>query len=93
MDVERLVGWNVQRLRKAKGFSQEELALRIEIVAQSYVSFLEGGHRNPTSVLLYLIAKAIGCSVGDLFDERDAPTTITRGAVVIRSSRSGKKRL
>jgi len=93
MDVERLVGWNVQRLRKAKGFSQEELALRIEIVAQSYVSFLESGHRNPTSVLLYLIAKALSCSVGDLFDEKDAPTAITRGSVVIRSSRSGKKRL
>jgi transcriptional regulator with XRE-family HTH domain len=93
MDVEHLVGWNLQRLRKARGLSQEELALRIDIVAQSYVSFLEGGHRNPTSVILYLIAKSLGCSVGDLFNEENAPSSITRGPVVIRSSRSGKTKL
>jgi transcriptional regulator with XRE-family HTH domain len=93
MDVERLVGWNVQRLRKEQGLSQEELALRIDIVAQSYVSFLEGGQRNPTSVVLYLIAKALGVSVGALFDETNAPRDITRGAVIIRSTRSGKTKL
>jgi len=93
MDVERLVGWNVQRLRKARGLSQEELALRIDIVAQSYVSFLEGGKRNPTSVVLYLIAKALGASVGDLFNETGAPSSIVKGPVVIRSTRSGKQKL
>lgn len=93
MDVERLVGWNVQRLRKAQGLSQEELALRIEIVAQSYISFLEGGHRNPTSVLLYLIAKALGVSVGELFNETHAPNSIVRGPVTLRSTRSGKKKI
>jgi len=93
MDVERLVGWNVQRLRKAAGLSQEELALRIEIVAQSYISFLESGQRNPTSVLLYLIAKALSVSVGELFNETGAPNSVTRGAVLIRSTRSGKKKL
>ncbi len=93
MDVERLIGWNVQRLRKDRGLSQEELALRIETVAQSYVSFLEGGRRNPTAVTLYLIAKSLGVGVGALFDETEAPKSITKGAVVIRSSRSGKSRI
>ncbi|HTM82202.1 helix-turn-helix transcriptional regulator [Asticcacaulis sp.] len=93
MDIERLIGWNVQRLRKDRRLSQEELALRIETVAQSYVSFLEGGKRNPTAVTLYLIAKSLNVSVGDLFDEGGAPDSIAKGPVVIRSSRSGKKRI
>lgn len=93
MDVESLVGWNVQRLRKERGLSQEELALRIETVAQSYISFLEGGRRNPTAVTLYLIAKGLDAKVGELFEEAGAPSSITKGAVIIRSSRFSKKHI
>lgn len=73
--------------------SQEELALRIETVAQSYVSFLESGKRNPTGVTLYLIAKSLDVPVGDLFNEDGVPENIAKGPVIIRSSRSGKKRI
>ncbi|MCR6659748.1 MAG: helix-turn-helix domain-containing protein [Asticcacaulis sp.] len=90
MDVQSLIGWNVKRLRKAVGLSQEELALRVEIVDQSYISGVEGGRRNPTAVLLYLLAAALGTEVGELFSVANVPSKITAGPVKIKSTRSKK---
>lgn len=91
MDVEALIGWNVYRLRNEKGLSQLELALRVEIVAQGYISALERGKRNPTGVIQYLLADALGVEVGDLYSKKDVPSRITSGPVKIRSTRSKKR--
>lgn len=91
MDVQALIGWNVQRLRKQLNLSQEELALRVEMVAQTYISNLEAGRCNPTAVTLYLLAKALRVEIADLFDEREVPKKVVEGPVVIKSKRSGKR--
>ena len=91
MHVQALIGKNVARLRKRQDLSQEELALRVEVVAQTYISNLEAGRCNPTAVTLYLIAKALDAKVADLFDERDIGPELLNGPVVIKSKRSGKK--
>lgn len=52
MDVRERVGLNVQKLRRAKGLSQEELADRAKI-HQTYLSGVERGIRNPTVVVLH----------------------------------------
>jgi transcriptional regulator with XRE-family HTH domain len=58
MDMRKLVGRNVERLRRAKGMTQEQLAERSGF-SQQYISGLENGRRNPTIVTLYEIAVAL----------------------------------
>ena len=65
MDMRRLVGQNVKRIRLEKGLTQEQLS-DISGFSQQYVSGLETGHRNPTVVTLYELAKALGVSHMDL---------------------------
>ena len=65
MDMRRLVGRNVRRIRVAKGLTQEDLAARSGFT-QHYVSVLENGRRNPTIVTLYELAQALGVSHVDL---------------------------
>jgi transcriptional regulator with XRE-family HTH domain len=43
------VGLNLRRLREAKGLTQEELAHQAD-VHQTYLSGVEGGKRNPSSL-------------------------------------------
>ncbi|WP_418887207.1 helix-turn-helix domain-containing protein [Hyphomonas oceanitis] len=65
MDMRRLVGRNFARLRRDKGFTQEEVEARSGF-SQQYLSGLEQGKRNPTVVTLYELAQAIGVSHIDL---------------------------
>lgn len=59
MDMRRLVGRNVRRVRLAKGLTQEELAA-LTGFTQHYISVLENGRRNPTVVTVYELAQALG---------------------------------
>jgi transcriptional regulator with XRE-family HTH domain len=65
MEVQVRVGLNVQRLRRDKGLSQEELAARAEM-HQTYLSGVERGVGNPSLLVLARIAKALGVDVEDL---------------------------
>lgn len=65
MDVRRRVGLNVQRLRRLRDLSQEELAHRAGI-HQTYLSGVENGRRNPSIAVLDRIAKALGADVEEL---------------------------
>jgi transcriptional regulator with XRE-family HTH domain len=61
MDMRRLVGQNLKRIRLKKGLTQEQFS-DISGFSQQYISGLEGGHRNPTMVTVYEIAVALGVS-------------------------------
>jgi transcriptional regulator with XRE-family HTH domain len=65
MDMRRLVGQNLKRIRLKKGLTQEQFA-DISGFSQQYISGLEGGHRNPTVVTVYELAVALGVSHLDL---------------------------
>lgn len=65
MDMRRLVGENVRRIRQKKGLTQEEFA-DISGFSQQYLSGLERGRRNPTVVTLYELASALGVNHLDL---------------------------
>ena len=65
MDMRRLVGRNLARIRNAKGLTQEALAERSGF-SQQYLSGLERGRRNPTIVTLYELAQALGVDHLDL---------------------------
>jgi transcriptional regulator with XRE-family HTH domain len=61
MDMRKLVGRNVKRVRLEKGLTQEQLA-ELSGFSQQYLSGLEQGRRNPTIVSLYELATALGVS-------------------------------
>ncbi|MGN6690550.1 MAG: helix-turn-helix domain-containing protein [Sphingopyxis sp.] len=65
MDMRKLVGKNVERLRRAQGLTQEQLAEKSGF-SQQYISGLENGQRNPTVVTLYEIATALSATPIDL---------------------------
>ena len=70
MDMRRLVGRNLARIRRAHGLTQEQLEERSGF-SQQYLSGLEQGRRNPTVVTVYEIAQALGVSHLDLLQLDD----------------------
>lgn len=67
MDMRKLVGRHVKRIRLEKGLTQETLALLCGH-SQQYISDLERGKRNPTVVSVYEIAQALGVTHMDLLE-------------------------
>lgn len=65
MDMRRLVGQNVRRLRLQTGMTQEQFA-EASGFTQPYISDLERGRRNPTVVALYELASTLGVTPRDL---------------------------
>ena len=65
MDMRKLVGRNVKRIRQEKALTQEQLAERSGF-SQQYISGLEQGRRNPTVVTLFELSQALGVSHVDL---------------------------
>jgi transcriptional regulator with XRE-family HTH domain len=65
MDMRRLVGRNVKRLREGKRLTQEQFA-EISGFSQQYISSLERGRRNPTIITIYELSVALGVSYMDL---------------------------
>jgi transcriptional regulator with XRE-family HTH domain len=86
MEMRRRVGLNLQRLRRDKGLSQEELAHRAR-VHQTYLSGVEGGKRNPSIDVLGRVVAALGVDIEELFRRR-APKTDSSGASLnVRAAR------
>lgn len=61
MDMRKLVGRNVKRIRQEKRLTQEQFA-EVSGFSQQYISSLERGRRNPTVVTVYELATALGVS-------------------------------
>jgi transcriptional regulator with XRE-family HTH domain len=61
MDMRKLVGRNVRRIRQKRSLTQEKFA-EISGFSQQYLSSLENGRRNPTVVTIYELATALGVS-------------------------------
>lgn len=65
MDLVQLLGQNVRAHRKARGMSQEQLALDAGM-KRAYLSDLERGTRNPSIRALERLAIALGVEPADL---------------------------
>ncbi len=63
------VGLNVQRLRREKGWSQEDLAFESGL-HRTYVSGIERGVRNPTLLILDKLAKTLGVRLAELLADK-----------------------
>lgn len=58
---------NIKYLRKAKGFSQEEMAVRLHVVRQT-ISKWENGQSIPDAIMLIKIAELFDVSIDQLLD-------------------------
>jgi transcriptional regulator with XRE-family HTH domain len=59
MDIRAKIGLRIKELRKAKGLSQEQLALKAEI-DRTYMASVENGKRNVAVVNIEKIIIALG---------------------------------
>ncbi len=69
MEIRRQVGQNVKRIRKERGWSQEELAFESGL-HRTYISGIERGARNPTILILARLAKTLRVAVDDLVKDQ-----------------------
>lgn len=65
MDIRQQVGRNLKRIRKEKGWSQEELAFESGL-HRTYISGIERGARNPTVIVLARVAETLNVAVAEL---------------------------
>ena len=65
MDIRRQVGLNLKRIRKERGWSQEELAFESGL-HRTYISGIERGARNPTLVILARLAETLKVPIEQL---------------------------
>jgi len=65
-DILRALGERIRENRKAKGFSQEKLA-----VHPTYISHLENGKANPSLIILTNIANALEIHTCDLVTDKN----------------------
>ena len=73
MDIRKQVGLNVQRIRRTRGWSQEELAFQSGL-HRTYISGIERGTRNPTVTVLKELADALAVPPGTLLDVDSPPS-------------------
>ena len=66
MSTSQNLAKNIERLRKAKGLSQEKLARLADVANNTLIKMESGENQNPTLVTLKKVAKAFGVSVDDL---------------------------
>jgi transcriptional regulator with XRE-family HTH domain len=65
--INKKVGINMQKLRKGKGWSQEQLSLKTGL-HRAYIGQIERGEKNIGLINLEKIAKALGIKMGKLVD-------------------------
>ncbi len=81
MDVRRVVGTNLRRLRLERGLSQEALAHDADI-APSFLSQMENGKRSPTITMLQGLADTLRVSIVEFFadtKQHETPKPLARG--------------
>jgi transcriptional regulator with XRE-family HTH domain len=84
MDAQKIIGWNLRRLRVEKGLSQERLALAASI-DRAYVGRVERGSENVTITTLQALAKVLAVPVSALLVEPP------KGAPRPKPLRAGRK--
>ncbi|MCQ2800655.1 MAG: helix-turn-helix transcriptional regulator [Bacilli bacterium] len=67
MTINKQLGYLIRYLREEKGLTIEQLALEAE-VNRNYLGDLERGTRNPTILVLSKIAKGLGITLSNLFE-------------------------
>jgi transcriptional regulator with XRE-family HTH domain len=76
--VSKTLAANIRRLRKARGWTQDDLAAEVK-VEQAAISLIENARANPTLLTLETVAKALDVSFVDLFAAPVKPRRVKDG--------------
>ena len=69
VELLRIVGSNIKKIRESKGLTQVDLVGKIEgEIDTTNISRIEAGRTNPTIFTLYRIALALEVSIKELLD-------------------------
>lgn len=71
MDIREIIGWNLRRLRRERGVTQEDFATDSGF-DRGYVSGVERGVRNPSATVLARLASSLDVDVIELVDRDKA---------------------
>jgi transcriptional regulator with XRE-family HTH domain len=66
MNVKQMIGTRIAELRNSKGFTQEQLAGKMEI-SSKYLSSIERGKENPTLDTFIKLSESLGVNIEDIF--------------------------
>jgi len=91
MDIRKVFGLNMRRMRLAAGLSQEAVAASMD-VDRAHVSSMERGHQNVTLLTLWQAAEALGCRAADFLDERGA-SAVTPASLKKKAPRRRRTKL
>jgi transcriptional regulator with XRE-family HTH domain len=70
LNPKQVIAYNLRKLRKDAGLSQEEIATRSGLHV-TYISSVEHGKRNISVENIFAIAKALGCAPSALLATRE----------------------
>ena len=82
MDAKQMIGARVKDIRNRKGFTQEELAEKININPK-YLSSIERGKENPTLNTLIKLSESLDVNLNDIFHQIEIEDPAKRKALLI----------
>jgi DNA-binding XRE family transcriptional regulator len=65
---DKKIGNRIQKLRKERQLTQEDLADKVNVTAQ-HLSYIENGHRRPSLPLARKLARVLKATLGDLLSQ------------------------
>ena len=68
MDVKQMIGVRIKDIRNRRGFTQEELAEKVDINPK-YLSSIERGNENPTLNTLIKLSESLDVNLNDIFHQ------------------------
>jgi transcriptional regulator with XRE-family HTH domain len=71
MDIRKVFGQNMRRIRLAAGLSQAAVAASMG-VDRAHVSSMERGQQNVTLITMWQASEALECRPADFLDEKSA---------------------
>ncbi len=82
MDAKQKIGARIKDIRNRKGFTQEELAEKIDINSK-YLSSIERGKENPTLNTLIKLSESLDVNLNDIFHQIEIEDPAKRKALLI----------
>lgn len=81
--IEQMIGKRIRSIRKAKGYTQEQLAERAGL-SSKYLSRIELGKENPTLNVFISISSGLGIEPIDIFNIQHEEENIEKLRKIIR---------
>ena len=80
-EAQNMVGGKIRKLRMEQKMSQQTLSDRLETMAiyicRGSISRIEDKQRTVTDIELYGLAKVLGVSIEELFEDNEAPVDLS----------------